>query len=76
MDEPTVEPDDYDSEDIEKHDSERLDENLHLPRFYQKNVAHLQKTNFTTLGMFREGFFVSPAVIPRDSVPPSEIALK
>lgn len=30
-----------------------------------------QKTNLTTLGMFRDGFVVSPAVMPRLSVPPT-----
>lgn len=34
--------------------------------------THLQKTNLTTRGMFFDGFLVSPAVIPRLSVPPSE----
>lgn len=34
-------------------------------------ATHRQNTNLTTLGMFLEGFFVSPAVIPRLSVPPS-----
>ena len=32
---------------------------------------YLQNTSFTTLGMFLEGFLVSPAVIPRLSVPPT-----
>ena len=36
---------------------------------------YLQKTNFTTLGILREGFLVSPAVIPSDSVPPSAMVL-
>lgn len=34
-------------------------------------TSHLQNTSLTTLGMLREGFRVSPAVIPRLSVPPS-----
>jgi len=33
--------------------------------------AHRQKTALTTLGMFLDGFLVSPAVIPKLSVPPS-----
>jgi hypothetical protein len=33
---------------------------------------YLQKTALTTLGMFLLGFLVSPAVMPRLSVPPSE----
>lgn len=33
--------------------------------------SYLQNTNLTILGMFREGFFVSPAVIPKLSVPPT-----
>jgi len=33
--------------------------------------VHLQKTALTTLGMFLDGFLVSPAVMPKLSVPPS-----
>lgn len=33
--------------------------------------SHLQNTSLTTLGILREGLRVSPAVIPRLSVPPS-----
>lgn len=36
--------------------------------------AYRQKTNLTTLGIFFEGFFVSPAVIPKLSVPPTKEA--
>jgi len=35
-------------------------------------MAHLQKTSFTTLGIFLDGFLVSPAVIPKLSVPPTK----
>lgn len=38
---------------------------------YLVRTTHRQNTNFTTLGILREGFRVSPAVIPRLSVPPS-----
>ncbi len=34
-------------------------------------VTHRQNTNLTTRGMFLAGFSVSPAVMPRLSVPPS-----
>jgi hypothetical protein len=33
--------------------------------------TYRQKTNFTTLGILCDGFSVSPAVIPKLSVPPS-----
>lgn len=33
--------------------------------------SYRQNTNFTTRGILRDGFFVSPAVMPSDSVPPS-----
>lgn len=39
----------------------------------QNGMARLQKTSLTTLGIFLDGFFVSPAVIPRLSVPPTTI---
>lgn len=34
-------------------------------------LSYRQKTNLTTLGIFREGFLVSPAVMPKLSVPPT-----
>lgn len=37
-----------------------------------ESLTHRQNTNLTTRGMLREGFFVSPAVMPKLSVPPTE----
>lgn len=41
------------------------------PKLSQKGSTYRQKTSFTTRGSVRDGFLVSPAVMPRDSVPPS-----
>ena len=41
------------------------------PRELAMAKSHLQNTNLTTLGIFFDGFLVSPAVIPKLSVPPS-----
>jgi len=56
-------------EDVKEHDSKRKDE---VRQIYTLHEFYLQNTSFTTLGMFLEGFLVSPAVIPRLSVPPTE----
>ena len=45
---------------------------LNLQQLRKWSITYLQNTNFTTRGMFFVGFFVSPAVTPKLSVPPSE----
>lgn len=66
-DQRTVETDEQNAQDIKQEDSEgsvRGDER-------GRCQTCRQKTNLTTLGMFLEGFLVSPAVMPRLSVPPT-----
>lgn len=58
----------------QEHSSDIEDENSELCQYVVGSHAartRLQNTNLTTLGMFVEGFFASPAVIPKLSVPPS-----
>jgi len=42
-----------------------------LAQLNNSKSTHRQKTIFTTLGIFLDGFSVSPAVMPKLSVPPS-----
>jgi hypothetical protein len=64
----TIKTDNQYREDVKEHDSKRRDK---VRQNYAFHGFYLQNTSFTTLGMFLEGFLVSPAVIPRLSVPPT-----
>lgn len=63
----TVETDEQDAQDIKQEDSRGCVKREGMG----SESSYRQKTNLTTLGMFREGFLVSPAVMPRLSVPPT-----
>lgn len=63
----TVETDEQNAQDIKQEDSRGGVKT----RGIANCEAYRQKTNLTTLGMFLDGFFVSPAVMPRLSVPPT-----
>ena len=45
---------------------------FNLIKNQDQNMTCLQKTSLTIRGMFLEGFRVSPAVIPKLSVPPTK----
>jgi hypothetical protein len=66
-DQRTVETDEQNAQDIKQEDSRGGVKTRRTTR----GQSYLQNTNLTTLGMFRDGFLVSPAVIPRLSVPPT-----
>lgn len=68
--EPTIQAYEKDRNDVKKKDS-RGAASVPIVRVSRNHLTNRQKTALTTLGMFLDGFLVSPAVIPRLSVPPS-----
>jgi hypothetical protein len=65
----TVQTDEYDTQDVEKKDAvEHVSSRL---KGLSNVNTYRQNTDLTTRGIFLVGFSVSPAVMPRLSVPPS-----
>ena len=69
LDKLTIQTNQKNGQNIKNHDS--VSSKISFSPSGRNMQPYRQKTNLTTLGIFRDGFLVSPAVIPRLSVPPT-----